>query len=87
MSVKIFVLVIQKKKKETRASTGLREVDFRKEELVILLLSSLEPYCASHAPTIITNDMGYGGAVTASLMKCIGASCHLVTLLPPFGIQ
>lgn len=67
----------------------MRDVDFRNEELVILLRSSLEPSCASHAPTIITNDMGYGGAVsdTASLMKCIGASCHLITLLPPFGIQ
>jgi len=60
-------------KKETRASTGMRDLDFRNEEFVILLRSSHEPSCASHAPTIITNYMGYGGAMsdTASLMECI----------------
>lgn len=76
-------------RKETRVAIRMRDGDFRNEELVILLRFSLEPSCASHAPTIITNDTGYGGAVsdTASLMKCIGSSCHFVTLLPPFGIQ
>lgn len=51
----------------THVSTGMRDIDIRNEELVILLRSSLEPYCASHAPTIITNDMGNGGAVSDRL--------------------